>query len=357
MSKPKLVQEIINLNRRCSVLFDSSNAKSDRAFYRAKERYFKMWTACMDSRVDIPCATKAPIGVNKHFRNLAGKFSFEWEKFDEVFHDCHEYHLKEDGKGSIALFNYHLSKGDPLRGCKGFNFDEEAAINAMFVLQEQCKRVYGDNTESMIPIVCGLETDEGSLRYHGDKGQILDLADINIEEFADDIELKRYLQSEFRKIFPRKPRGVIDDLGFMGLKNLEHINEIRKSGRPIADLAHKERAVILGRGADSIYEPNLALIIGMYSDEPEEAVMEALGIIRDNFEEGRIKKEEGFVFMFTSSYGKENGMTYARSVERATGYKKLGLRIVKKFPELLDYMHVLTAVTNLDNRLLTVVNN
>jgi len=355
-NRKTLVQEVISINRRCSALFDSANAKSDRLFYRAKEKYFKMWAVCMDSRVDVPKVTKVPIGVGKHFRNLGARFNLEWEKFDEAVFRCYMHHLKEEGKGSMAMLNYHKSKGSKMRGCKGFNFDEKAAFEAMHVLLEQFKRVYGDNTESMIPLICCLETDEDALSFHGDKGEILDMAAIELGTFCSEEELKRHLQSEFRRIYPKKPGGALADLCFMAQKNLEHIDEVRRTHRPIADLDHKERVVVVGRGADSIYEPNLALIVGMYSDEPEEAIREAIGVVQENLNKGRINKEDGFVFMATAAYGNENGLTFARARERALGYRKLGLKIIQDhYSDMLEYMHPLTTVTSLDNRMFKII--
>ncbi len=355
LNRPTLVQEVININRRCSKLFASATARSNRLFYRAKEKYFKMWVVCMDSRVDIPKVTKVPVGVGKHFRNLGARFNLEWEKFDEAVFRCYMHHLKEEGKGSLAMLNYHWSKGDKFRGCKGFNFDKEAAIAGMFGLQEQFRRVYGDNTESMIPIVVGLETDEDSLVFHGDKGDKLDLGALDISNFCSESELKRFLLAEFRKILPKKPSSAIGDLCFMAQKNMEHTAEVRSSNRPIADLDHKERVIVIGRGADSIYEPNLALIVGMYSDEPEEAIREAIGVVQHNIADGRIKKEDGFVLLSTAAFGNENGLTFDRARERALGYRKLGLKIMKDYPDMLGYMHPLTTVTNLDDRMFKVI--
>lgn len=354
--RPKLVQEVITINRRCSTLFASANARSNRLYYRAKEKYFKMWVVCMDSRVDIPKVTQVPVGVGKHFRNLGARFNLEWEKFDEAVFRCYMHHLKEEGKGSLAMLNYHWSKGSKLRGCKGFNFDKDAAIAAMFGLQEQFKRVYGDNTESMIPLVVGLETDEDSLVFHGDKGEILDLGALSLHDFCSEEELKRWLQSEFRKIYPKKPSGAIGDLCFMGQKNLEHTAEVRGTQRPITDLDHKERVVVIGRGADSIYEANLALIVGMYSDEPEEAIREAIGVVQSNMQKGRINKDDGFVLLSTAAFGNENGLTFDRARERALGYRKLGMKIMQEhYSGMLEYMHPLTTVTNLDDRMFKII--
>lgn len=355
-NRPGLIQDLIDLNRECSRTFNNPKQRSARLFRRRKSNYFKMWTKCMDGRVNIAEATQMPIGVDKYFRNLGGKFNLEWEKFDTAVDRCYQYHLKEERKGSMVILNYHKSKGSIHRGCKGFNYSEADAIDAMYALRDQFFYHHGKRAESLIPIVCGLETDEDALIFHGSKGQILDLSLVDLAQLCGEFELKRYLEFEFIRLYPHMAKQAIDDLVFLAAKNIDHIHLVRKSGRPITELEHTEQGIILGRGTDSVYKPNLYLTIGMYSDEPDEAIREALGIVKNNMDEGRIKKEDGFVLMSSAAFGAENGMTLERAVTRARGYRKLGIKTVKDhYPEMQEYMHLLTAVTSLDTRLFKII--
>lgn len=354
--RPELIQEVIGINRKCSAFFNDPGQRTARKFRRAMENYFKMWTTCGDGRVNIPNVTQMPLGVSKYFRNIGGRFNLEWEKFDTAVNNYYLYHLKEEGKGSIVFLNYHKSKGSIMRGCKGFNYDEEAAIKAMYELREQFYFLHGKKTEAIIPLVCGLETDEDALIFHGSKGHIFNLALVDMTLLNNEVELKRFLQHEFKRLYPWMLRQAIDDLVFIARNNLEHIQEVRRTNRPITELVHTERAVILGRGADLVYEDNFALRIGMYSDEAEEAIREALGIVKDNLESGRIDRAKGFVLMSSASYGAENGLTPERAILRAKGYRKLGLKVVKEsYPEMQEYMHQLTAISSLDSRQFKII--
>jgi hypothetical protein len=71
---------------------------------------------------------------------------------------------------------------------------------------------------------------------------------------------------------------------------------------------------------------------------------------------GRINKEDGFVLLSTSAFGNENGLTFDRARERALGYRKLGMKIMQEhYSGMLEYMHPLTTVTNLDDRMFKII--
>lgn len=353
-TRSKQVADLIAINRRYSEEFDSANARSNRLLYRSKERYHKIVTQCMDGRINIASATNTPLGVFKSFRNLGGHFDLKWEKFDEAVYGSYRYHLEEERKGSMVLITYHYSKGDTHRGCAGFHYDTEEAMRGMMALKEQFGSVYGDNTEAIIPILVGFETDEEALIFHGDKGKPLNMAEI---AFECELELKNYLYSSFRAIFPKRPRGAIEDLCFMAQQNIEHIKEVRAEGRQIDDMQHKEWIIGLGRGLDWFYQPNTALIVGMYSDYPEEPIKKAAGIIHMNMCQGRIDKEKGFILLASASYGKENDVTFTRARQRAIGYRELGTRLIQEhYPDICTHMEILTVVTNLDNRLFRIID-
>ena len=347
------VRHIITLNKHYSDEFDGANARSNRLHYRSMENYHKIVTQCMDGRINIANATGTPLGVFKSFRNLGGHFDLKWEKFDDAVYRSYWYHLVEEKKGSLVLITYHYSRGDEHRGCAGFHYKTDEAMRAMTALKEQFERLYGDNTEAIIPILVGFETDEEALIFHGDKGKPLHMADICYGEIS---ELKYSLEKSFRAIFPKRPRGAIEDLCFMAMKNIEHIADVRIKKRKIEDMNHKEWIIALGRGLDWFYQPNTALIVGMYSDYPEEPISKAAGIIHDNMMSGRIDKEKGFVLLSSASYGKENDVTFTRARERAIGYRELGIRIIKEhYPDIYPYMEPLTVVTCLDNRLFKII--
>jgi hypothetical protein len=148
------------------------------------------------------------------------------------------------------------------------------------------------------------------------------------------------IQPEMMKLLLRLIKG-----------NINHIATIRASHRLVAELNHCEWVIAVGNGLDWFYKPNQAIIVGMYSNRPEEAIKKAADIIKKNLDEGRISKESGFVLLASSSFHSEAGVEKPRACERSKENMKFATEVITQYhPELLEMMHQLTVVTNLDNR-------
>ena len=72
------------------------------------------------------------------------------------------------------LVTYHYAKGDKHRGCRGFDYDVDAARAATASLKKKFDEVFGRGTVHAIQV--GVETDNEGLVLHGDDGEVVDLA-------------------------------------------------------------------------------------------------------------------------------------------------------------------------------------
>ena len=76
--------------------------------------------------------------------------------------------------GKLAIeamgITYHYSKGDSKRGCAGFHFNKQAALDHTWQIREQVTHIFGQSHESVYPLVCGFETDEDAITLHSHVG-------------------------------------------------------------------------------------------------------------------------------------------------------------------------------------------
>jgi len=72
------------------------------------------------------------------FRNLGGMFDLGWPHLGEVL-SHHVLRMTSTGRRVLILITYHWSKGNPLRGCAGFNYDTKAAIAHTREIRSQIK--------------------------------------------------------------------------------------------------------------------------------------------------------------------------------------------------------------------------
>lgn len=66
------------------------------------------------------------MGIMQPYRNLGGRFDLGWPHLCEVLSE-HVTSVVREGRRMLMMSSYHFSKGDPHRGCAGFNYDTEAA--------------------------------------------------------------------------------------------------------------------------------------------------------------------------------------------------------------------------------------
>jgi hypothetical protein len=314
--------------------------------YLARQRYLAVHPTdivalkCMDGRINIPVATNTPPGIIHPFRNLGGMFNLGWPHLNEVLAH-HVGNIVHTGRQVLVLITYHFSKGDPHRGCAGFNYDTEAAIAHTHAIKEQMEFVFGHGHSTVYPVLCGFETDDDALILHGRDGGQLNLAELTPAK-ADTI------LPWLAALFPDMPGQMREDLLPLLKGNLEHIAHVRQLNRTL-DIQHREWMICVGRGFDFLHMPNLALIIGPYSPNLDDPIRKAAGIIQSNMESGRIP-DDGFLLLASSPYD-EIGMDRARAEMKALFMSEFTAQVIKtEFPALAGKMHQRTAVLNSHSR-------
>jgi hypothetical protein len=348
------------IQQRIDWLFDladrhGANYRSPEAWL-ARERYLAEHPTaiavlkCMDGRINIPVATNTPVGILMPFRNLGGMFDLGWPHLGEVLAH-HVQRMVSSGRRVIFFITYHYSKGDPLRGCAGFNFDTAAAIAHTYEIRRQVEHIFGASHGTVYPLVCGFETDEDALIIHGSDGQKLDLSSVTSTDRAT-------LELNLAALLPDMPAQMRADLLPLLHGNLEHIElvraQMRRAERAL-DIEHREWMICLGRGFDFLHTPNLALIIGPYSPNLDVPIRTAAGIIEANMEAGRVP-DDGFLLLASVPYD-EIGVDRARAELKSRFLSEFAADVIRtEFPELADKMAMRIAVLDWRSRQLETLD-
>jgi hypothetical protein len=340
---------LMDLARRHSEAFCSPEATLARERYRGQHTTAIAVLKCMDGRINIPVATNTPAGLLMPFRNLGGMFDLGWPHLGEVLQH-HVLRMTGQGRRVLLLITYHYSKGDPKRGCAGFHYNRQAAIDHTWQIRSQVERIFGKAHESVYPLVCGFETDEDAMTIHGPPGpdgqsQTLSLADVvgwQQDEVAD----------RLTGLLPDMPQVMRGDLLPLLMGNLTHIAQVRAQNERherLLDIEHREWMICLGRGFDWLHTPNLALIVGPYSPDLSHPVGTAASIIAQNMEAGRIP-DDGFLLLASVPY-EEVGVDRARAELKAEFLSNFAAQVIKDTqPGLAAKMHVKTAVLDWRSR-------
>ncbi len=302
---------------------------------------------CMDGRINLSVATRTPVGIIQPFRNLGGRFDLGWPHLGEVL-SHHIQTVVAEGRRALTLITYHYSKGDPRRGCAGFDYDTDAAMRHVAEVKAQFEFAFGSGHDTVYPLVCGFETDEDALVLHGQNGERLDLSTVTTTD-------ARSLPVMLERLYPDMQAQVRRDLLPLVLGNLEHIAEVKRTKREI-DIEHREWMVCIGRGFDWLHMPNRALIIGPYSPNLAEPIRKAAIIIRANMSRGRIP-DDGFLLLATVPYS-EIGMERARAILKSRFMCRFAAEVIREeFPDLAETMHIRTAVLDWRSRALELVED
>ncbi|MCX7668979.1 MAG: carboxysome shell carbonic anhydrase, partial [Anaerolineae bacterium] len=287
---------LFDLAERHGAAFRSPEAYLARERYLAKHPTAIVVMKCMDGRVNIPVVTNTPVGILMPLRNLGGRFDLGWPHLGEVL-THHVLQMVGQGRRVLVLISSHFSKGDPRRGCAGFDHDTAAAMRHAAEIRAQVEHIFGAAHGTVYPLVVGLETDEDALILHGATGATLDLAKLAPGEAAA-------LAQRLSALLPDMPDGMRADLLPLLRGNLAHIAEVRaqieRHERQL-DFDHREWMICLGRGFDFLHTPNVALIIGPYSPRLDEPIQTAASIIRANMAAGRIP-DDGFLLLTSAPY-------------------------------------------------------
>ena len=252
----------------------------------------------------------------------------------------------------LVLVTYHYSKGDPHRGCAGFNYDTEAAFAHTKVIRRQMEQIFGAGHATIYPLICGIETDEDTIVVHGSTGEKLDLSQLTPDE-------SETLEPRLAALLPDMPPQMRADLLPLLLGNLENIARVREQARRHErqlEIEHREWMICVGRGFDFLHTPNQALIIGPYSPNLDVPIGKAGGIIQSNMRGGRIP-DDGFLLLASVPY-MEIGMDRARAELKSIFLARFAAEVLRnEFPALAEKMFVRTAVLDWHSRTLETVND
>lgn len=352
-SKPiqERIDWLFNLADRHGANFRSVEACLARERYLAEHPTAIAVLKCMDGRINIPVATNTPVGILMPFRNLGGMFDLGWPHLGEVLAH-HVQRMVSGGRRVIFLITYHFSKGDPQRGCAGFNYDTRAAIAHVYAIRRQMEHIFGAGHGTVYPLVCGFETDEDALVIHGTQpDQTLDMATLTTADLAT-------MEIRLAALLPDMQERMRTDLLPLLRGNFDHITQVRaelRRAERALDIEHREWMICIGRGFDFLHTPNLALIIGPYSPNLDEPIRTAAGIIKANMAAGRVP-DDGFLLLASVPYD-EIGVDRARAELKSRFLSSFAAEVIRReFPELARRMDVRTAVLDWRSRQLETIS-
>lgn len=312
---------LINLSKKHSEVFCSPESYLARKRYLAEHPTMVIALKCMDGRIHIPYITKTPLGIIMPFRSLGGRYDLGWPYLGEVLHNTVNRAV-ESSRRILVMITYHYSKGSDHRGCAGFNYDCASAVKHTFEIKKQIEYIFGRDHQTVYPLVCGIETDEDAMIFHGENKDILNLADCEDSS-------KEFWESKLKEMFPDMPEQVFRDLIPLAIGNIEHIKDIRSSQRNLdLDAVHREWMICVGRGFDFLHVPNTALIIGPYGPDLGGPIRKAVSIIKSNMEKGMIPKD-GFLLLASAPYS-DIGVDRARAELKSRFLSHYASEVIKK---------------------------
>lgn len=323
---------LVELNKKHSELFCSQ--KLERDLYRASHPTNVVAFKCMDGRIHLPVITQTPLGIISPYRNIGGRFDLGWPLLNVSFDESVSAAVAK-GARTLVLVTYHFSAGDAHRGCAGFNYDCEESKKFTANFRNQIRKIYGVDNQVVFPVLIGVETDNDALILHGDNKEVVDMGSI---EGAD----RKNLKLMIRRLYPRMPERIVTDFLPIIEGNLNQIGEAKKH-KMEAQLVHGEWVLAVGKGFDWLHTPNMALIVGPYDPNIGEPIKTAAGIIKSNWESGRIEK--GIVVLASAIYA--DAADKIKTQERAIFMKKLSEDIIaKNYPEMMEYMNAMAVVVD-----------
>lgn len=346
-SKPiaERIEGLFQLARQHSQTFASPEDWLARERYLARHPTALMVMKCMDGRINIPIATGTPRGIIQPFRNLGGMFHLGWPHLGEIIQSAVDKEVRQ-GRQVLMMITYHFSRGDHRRGCAGFHYRTEDAQAHAFGLRDEFSTLFGNQHQTVYPLVCGFETDEEALVLHGPAGQVLDMAQLQPHNLSD-------LPARLLQLLPDMPSQVLQDLLPLLEGNLAHIATLRQTERSLA-IEHREWIVFVGRGFDWLHLPNQALIIGPYSPDLDHPIRQAAGIIQSNMRAGRIP-DDGFLLMSSVPY-EAMGVDKARAALKSRFLARFAADVIRReFADLGPKMSVRESVLNWHQRALELL--
>ncbi len=299
----EVVRFLLSLNAECSAAYTGEPCRSERQRYSAQHPTEILIFKCMDGRLHLTMMSNLPTGAVYPYRNIAGKFDLGWPALrEEVTRKVSEATSK--GHRVIALCAYHYSSGCRERGCRGMNFDTNAARGEAERLASQFQEAFaGGSRAAVIPIVTGIETDDEALVFEAfcDGSAKQTRGRLDCRDFAADVPDKDRIRAAVTALLPGVDQQLVADLVPIVANNALHIFTRRQMKVPIVSLNHEETVIAVGVGFDWLHVPNKAFIVGPYDHQWPTAVATAASVIAGNIRNKAIDPNGGIV-LIASSY-------------------------------------------------------
>jgi hypothetical protein len=300
--------EILEMNRFASSEYCHHRRKAGRTRYRNKHRTIIVVFKCMDGRLDFSVITRTPVGIIQGERNIGGMFDLGWPSLRTRMVECVKY-ASAHGMKVVFIVAYHFSVNDMSRGCAGHDHKVGDAL--------RCAQRFAGQLASAFPhsarvLLVGIETDADALCLHTPEHLVIPMVPRDKETYLSRLQKNIYIEAEGLEQYRVQPlgycgvshlhaiihecfngylEGVEDDIVSPFARNMQHVDAVFRSGRPVESPAHQERVILIGRGWDWMRTRNYALIL--HDDNPrlDMAVEKAVRIIYKNQEQGRVPKE------------------------------------------------------------------
>lgn len=310
---------------------------------------------CMDGRVNCSAIMGAPHGIMQSWRNIGGKFDVK--KWPRLWNSVEKMVVcaKRSKRPVILNINSHYSRSEPKLGCKGHHYDIEVARAASWALKSQFDYYHADDPDVCV-IQTTTETDEDAIIFHAPQKPDLDLGMV---AGASESDIWKALRELYCRQHSLMSDRIFKDILLFAMRNLEHVSEVRRAKRPIAEAEHREWVLAVGQGFDWLRVPNTALIVGPFDPNFLQSVRIAGQIIAGNMQCPGFNKQRGVVILASSQFDPHigpAGQRYAADVAKDLAYRAK-IVLEQGVPELRSYLlgH-LTVSVNMDTRRFNVLD-
>lgn len=339
------IEYLLDLNRRHSTMFASPGMQLGRQKYRAEFPTEIQADKCMDGRLNLSLMTHTALGIIQPLRNLGGRFDLGWIAYQQEVLKWVHYSI-QNGRNCLKLITYHFDRHDKHRGCRGFDYD----VNAAKAFTANLKRQYDDTfgREVVYAIQIGIDTFNEALVLHGTNGEEVDLTEVQDSS-------PESLRNLVASLYPDMPRRIQQDLLPLVAGNIQHIADVKASKRPTEEVEHREWVLAVGRGFDWLHEINTALIVGPFHPNLSEPIGTAAKLILGNVSEGRVNDKD-IVLVSSAPYRETAGPEQKLAEYKARFLADFAYNEVKQqAPQLLKKLQRLTVAVDMNNRSLNVL--
>lgn len=286
---------------------------------------------CMDGRVNTCLITRSEDAGVVTFSSMGA--IFQWTRdFRSALHDEFD-RIRSEGKECLMFFTYHWSKTEKEYGCRAFDDDVEKARAYADQFTAELRRIFGQ--EVYVALAC-IDTDVDGLTLIGQSGEL----DMSQHPESN----SEVLAQEIARILPDAPAKIQAEILRLLLGNQAHMKTV--VDRPVADLKHGERGILLGSGIQ-VHAHNLVLSIGSYSDDLRTQIHNAAKILQKNLAASPEIAEAGIVLMTSAPYSGD-GIHRNLAIEEAQYLANLLLEEVLKAvgddQKFLDALTVLPCI-------------